>query len=269
MSTETRTDLRQLTETVERLGEALAASERRYSSIARAIRWFSLTVIVLVAGAGYAAFGGLGALASQSSSWRDIESQLSQHPPALDGILQSLGATKEIQGAIVKTLQSAATIAAMETDPLLGECLKDTENRLCYSKTKVVDLGEFFLESNGELPTPPGPGSSEQDQQEYNKKLMESTLMAAGQSIVDAAVLLHRIRRDSDRFRQTVDKAGGADKMAHGIAYGIKEELHYLNLALASVPHMVNEMHLMNEHMRVMGYSMGSTMGRMGSMMPW
>jgi len=41
-----------------------------------------------------------------------------------------------------------------------------------------------------------------------------------------------------------------------------------IHKALAAVPHMANEMHIMNMYMSVMSRDMDSTMGRMGRMMP-
>lgn len=266
MSTRTQTyDLQQLTETVNRLSEALAASERRHSSMVRAVRWISLGIIVLVAGVGYAASDWINAFASQEPTLNQLKEKISNQPPPLfnekNGILQSLATTKEMQGAIVKVLQSAAVIAIRETQSLNCKNSPQTPGKTsqCHSKTSVADLGEFFLDDEGNLLQEPGPDSSEQERMDYSKKLMESILMAAGQSIVDAAVLLHRVRHDSDVFRDAAERVGGVDMLVHG-------ELFKLSHGMAA---MVNEMRMMNEHMRVMGYSMGSTMGRMGSMMPW
>jgi hypothetical protein len=42
-----------------------------------------------------------------------------------------------------------------------------------------------------------------------------------------------------------------------------------INTALTAVPVMATQMDLINRNMSSMTYSMGSTMGRMGSWMPW
>ena len=167
MSNQTQTDLQQLTETVNRLSEALATSERRHSAMARAIRWASISIVVIVAGVVYVASDWITAYANQMPTWNQIEAGISNQPPAIDGILQSLGATTEMQGALVKVMQSAAAIAAIETNSYLAcNSLPEEErqHRLCYSQTSVRDLGEYFLDENGELPTQPGPGASQQEQ---------------------------------------------------------------------------------------------------------
>lgn len=268
MSNQTQTDLRQLTETVNRLSEALAASERRHSAMARTIRWVSISVVVMVTGVSYVASDWITAYASQMPTWNQIEAGISSEPPAIDSILQSLGATKEMQGALVKVMQSAASIAAIETNSYLAcNSLPEEErkDRLCYSQTGVRDLGEFFLDENGELPVQPGPNASQQERMAYGKRLMEATLMATGQSIVDAGVLLHRLRRDSDLARQTVDSLGGVEVLMQGI----NSELAQLNLLMKAIPAMANEMHVMNRQITVMSHGVGSTMGRMGNILPW
>lgn len=88
---------------------------------------------------------------------------------------------------------------------------------------------------------------------------------AAGQVFVDTAILLKRLRQDSDVFRGKVKEVGGTN----ALLAGIEKELARLNVALASVPVMAGEMNVMNRQMSVMSYSVGSTMGRVGSIMPW
>jgi hypothetical protein len=182
-------------------------------------------------------------------------------------------------------------------DPRTGEAQK-----VCLATAAVNDLSEYFLD----LPMPPtGPDGKplqppvkpnpqdptywqggqfdkakyEQDLARYEKELqgymmqmqpylkavMESSLMAGGQAIVDMAVLIHRLRRDSDWLREKILDSGSVSAVVAGIA----SELDELNLAMRSVPFMAAEMNLMNRNMAAMSYSMGSTMGRMGNIMPW
>jgi hypothetical protein len=88
---------------------------------------------------------------------------------------------------------------------------------------------------------------------------------AAGQVLVDTAILVKRLRQDSDVFRGRVKGVGGTN----ALLAGIEKELARLNVALASIPAMAGEMNVMNRQMSVMSYGVGSTMGRMGSIMPW
>jgi hypothetical protein len=271
MTHQTRSDLQQLSESVSQLCEALAASERRRMATARAVRWGALAFIVLVAAVLYAASDQLKAFAAQIS-WDSYEQQMAQQPPALDQILMSLMNSEQLQGALVKVLQSTSMIAASESaDYVACEAERaalppeEQKAKLCFTRTPVEDLGEFYLNGDGTMPQAPGPGASQQEQMAYAQKLMASTIMAVGQVAVDGAVLVHRIRRDSDRFRETVNKIGGVRETLNAI----RDELHMMNGALLSVPAMANEMNVMNRQMSVMSYGVGSTMGRMGNIIPW
>ena len=79
------------------------------------------------------------------------------------------------------------------------------------------------------------------------------------------AALVHRLRRDSDLLRHTINDIGGPSATLKGI----EKELHLMNAAMMSIPVMAGEMGAMNRQMSVMSYSVGSTMGRMGNIMPW
>ena len=79
-------------------------------------------------------------------------------------------------------------------------------------------------------------------------------MKASSNILVDMGVLMTRVRQDSNAFRQWLVEGGNERLLGQ-----ISGELHFLN---ASISAMVREM-------SVMSYSMGSTAGRMGSMMPW
>jgi hypothetical protein len=79
------------------------------------------------------------------------------------------------------------------------------------------------------------------------------------QTIVNAGLLVNRLREDSNELQ----------KFPGGPIGAIKYELELMNRALAAVPAMPTEMNIMNRHMSVMAYGMGSTMGRVGNVMPW
>ena len=90
-------------------------------------------------------------------------------------------------------------------------------------------------------------------------------------TLVDAVVLMTRIRQDSDQFRQWLEGEGLKPALE-----AIESELTVLNRAMLSVPAMAAQMDVMNRQIDVMNrqmvgmnYSVGSTMGRMGSWMPW
>ncbi len=273
MTTQPQTDLQQLADTVARLGEAVAAGERRHANTMRGVRWVALAFIVAVSAVVYASSDLIKVYAAQiKNPWAIAENQIAAAPPTLDSVLQSLMGTKELSGAVVKVMQSAAMIASQETVSYL-QCeekrslmtASEQANTLCFSRAAVEDLGMYYLDENGKLPQPPGPASTQQQQMAYARKMMQGTLMAAGQAIVDGAALVHRLRRDSDLVRHTVNDVGGLSQALSGIEH----ELNLMNKALISVPAMATEMNMMNRQMSVMSYSVGSTMGRMGDMMPW
>ncbi len=170
--------------------------------------------------------------------------------------------------------------------------------KVCFSEAAVRDLGTYFKDKNGKIPTlapPPAKPSAfdskywtsgQFDKAKYDadlaaypaelkkymrdeyadmKRVMEGTLMAGAQSVVDAAVLVHRLRRDSDFFRTKLFQTRRIDKVLDSIGF----ELDIMNHAMSLMPTMAAEMNMMNRNMSVMSYSMGSTAGRMGSMMPW
>lgn len=265
--------LQQLSETVAQLTAVLAANERRRASLARTMRWSALAFVVLVVGVGYAVSETVLAAYERQVPpwWIQGEKQMASAPPGLDGVMQSLMGTKEIQGALVKILQSATQVATEEMNSYI-KCYEERadnptiKDEICFAEASVEDLGEYFLNADGKLPPPPNTNDPrDPEYQAYMKELMQGALMAAGQVVVDASTLVHRLRRDSDVFRGTVSSIGGTQKLLRGI----RHELHLMNGMLASIPVMTNEVHAMNRQMSVMTYSMGSTMGRMGNMMPW
>jgi len=73
--------------------------------------------------------------------------------------------------------------------------------------------------------------------------------------------LITRLGEDSDAWHQFIVDPSPA-------LTGIHAELKVMNLALRSIPAMAGQMDLMNRNMSTMSYSMGSTMGRMGSWLP-
>ncbi len=274
MNTQTSPDIQLLAQSVSQLSEALAASERRQQALTRGIRWAALSFIVMVAAMVYAGSDYIKAYAASFNPqhWSMAKDNIANSDPKLMGILQSLAGTKELSGALVKVLQSASTIAYAETHEYLAcegrrQLMKkeEADETLCFSKAAVEDLGQYYLDADGKLPTPPGPGSSMEEQVKFSMKMMQGTLMSAGQAIVDGAALVHRLRRDSDLLRHTVNDIGGPSETLSKI----EEELHLMNDALRSVPIMAVEMGAMNRQMSVMSYSVGSTMGRMGNIMPW
>lgn len=86
MAAQQNPDINQLAETVARLSEALAASERRQTAIARTMRWAALTAVVIVGAGVYAASDWMQAYASQlvpAGYLGQMERQMAASPPML------------------------------------------------------------------------------------------------------------------------------------------------------------------------------------------
>jgi hypothetical protein len=277
MTAQASPDLEQLSHSVARLSEALAASERRHVAIARTMRWGALAFVVTLGAGLYAASDWMKAYAAQLvplGYLGQMEQQMAGSPPQLNGVLQSLGQTSELNAAMVKILQSASMIAMLETgQPGSAEhesfvdCIRergDDADKLCYADTVVQDLGEFYLNADGAPLTPPGPNASPEEQAKYQADVMAATMMAGGQVVVDMAALIHRLRRNSDALRGVISEQPVSKTLA-----AIQGELRSLNQTLTAVQAMAVQMDIMNRHMATMSYSMGSTMGRMGDFMPF
>lgn len=269
MTAQTQTDsLQQLHETVTQLANALSASERRHAALARTVRWGALAIVTVMVTLAYISSDIFKAYASQVGFWDQVGKQISAAPPKLDGIMMSLMQTKELDAALVKVMQSASQIATVET-PGYVKCAEARENgdELCFASAAVEDLGEYFLDEKGQLPKPPATNDPmNPEYQQYMKKLMEGTFMAAGQTLIDGAVLVHRLRRDSDFLRgKVINQIGGTNELLKGI----RDELSHMNGMMMAIPAMATEMNAMNRHMSVMSHGVGSTMGRMGNIMPW
>ena len=86
----------------------------------------------------------------------------------------------------------------------------------------------------------------------------EQMMQQLGPTIQDVTILISRIKADSDWLRQSGEKH-----------LDIANELHNVSLALQAVPVMATEMQRMSASIQSMTYSVGSTMGRAGSWMPW
>ncbi|MDJ0863144.1 MAG: hypothetical protein QNJ82_13015 [Gammaproteobacteria bacterium] len=306
MTTQISSDLQQLNDTVTRLAETLAASERRYASLASMVRWGAMTLLVLVLAAVYLSSTMMANAfaAAQENWWEKVQKSDARSEPVLgglNGLLMQLGGTKQIDGMIVKLLQNASNIAWREArnqkcrtnfHDHQGKLVRDLEGeplQVCFSEAAERDLGTYFRNDDGKFPEPPKdeqgnriwhPDPKDYPNDEaykaalgkymlvagpYMQKLMEGTLMAGAQSVVDATVLMHRLRRDSDFLRTRLLQTGRIDKVLDSIGF----ELETMNQAMRLMPTMAAEMNAMNRNMSVMSYSMGSTAGRMGSMLPW
>ena len=224
------TDIQALGQAVAGLNEALARSEKRYSHLARIVRWSMLGIVSLLAFAGFMIADQTGIAFAQ----KDVGS-FPQATTAVDA-LNNINGNLMVLGAVGKSL---------------NEFMPAIKQGIMQNKDVQQTVQNYFKENNLD-PTP------EQQEAIAMKLIVER---AVG-TFVDAFVLMQRIRQDSDAFRAAVI---GPEEALEGIG----KELNLMNGALSAVPAMAAQMDLMNRNISSMSYSMGSTMGRMGNWMPW
>lgn len=85
-------------------------------------------------------------------------------------------------------------------------------------------------------------------------------IFQGGLTLNDATALVLRLKQDSDILRGYQGLAGGVGLI------DVAGEIDQLGDVMAGVHH---EIQLINQVLVTVGYSIGSTMGRIGSMMPW
>lgn len=249
MSHQIRNDNQQLSDTVAKLKVALERSEQRLARFERIFRWGALVFVLC-----------LSVILSLGNS--NINNAFAQRPTsdqagipddenivaALNKINNSMEGMRMMASMMNMGIQSA--LAEAMTAPSGDEkCAKDVSKLkhelYCYTykhtERKAQEMGKDVNQLSDE----------------QKKQFAEQAVMtAAGSVLVDFGILAHRIKQDSDMLR-----SGGLK--------GIKTELSKLNNMVTAIPIMANEMGVMNRQMSVMSHGVGSTMGRMGSWMPW
>jgi len=244
MNQENEDRVGELQQLVRDMGGILAASEQRTQRLEHTLRWALLGTLVamaLAAGVAIRPFGNAVAQGVMPPS-KSVEEALDR----INQNLMPLGMMGQMmQAGIMAAVREAQ---AAQKDPTIQSPLGHYTHRYAteYLKTNHIASDQ---------------ATPQLMEQVYQQAIMEAT----GGILVDAGVLLARLRQDSDYFRRFLDRVGGPNE----ILSGIQGELHHLNLALASVPSMAANMSAMTQQMGVMSYSVGSTMGKAGSWMPW
>jgi hypothetical protein len=224
-------DIARLHQTVAGLAEALAHSERRHAQLGRMVRWATLSLIAVLAFAGFSLAERMGMAHAQ-----DPNAPARSELEALNNINQNL----MVLGEMGRTLNMLV--------PAVEQAMMGNEDVQAYVAGYVQDR----IEETGVEPTP-------EQQQRFAVQAIVSSVVG---TTVDAVVLMNRLREDSDAFRAYVE---GPEKVLRDL----HKDLVTMNIALASIPAMAAQMDLMNRNMATMSYSMGSTMGRMGKWMPF
>lgn len=270
MSETNHDQIHQLQELALRLGDSLEASERRAKRMDKRLRWgaaIGLGGLTLALAIWFKPMSS--ALASPQSHSMEMFAQ------ALEGLKPGMGKNENLVqfvddfAALIHNLRvmtddagmmmqaawgDAVVQAQQESKQVIGQvsscdAVQDPANKTVRKLRTNYPLGVFStgyfchkgqsLEQIAALPT-----------QAYNEPLLK----AASNTMVDMGVVMTRIRQDSNIFRQWLASGGGEQALG-----SISNELHFLN---ASIANMVRDM-------SVMSYSVGSTMGKAGSWMPW
>ena len=223
------TDLQALTETVRQLQEALQRKERNYEQLAKAIRWGVLGFVVAVVMTGFIISDRIGTAYAQSDAGLGQAQSVVQ---ALNNINQNLA----VFGMLGQSLKQAI--------PAFENAMMKNSDVQKHVQTYLKDQGVDLTENN------------------MRKYATAAIVESAVTTAVHTVVLMQRIREDSNSFHEVVD----GSSLALG---AIQHELEVMNHALLSVPVMAAQMDMMNRNMASMSHSMGTTMGRVGSWVPW
>ncbi len=222
-------------------------------------------------------------------------------------VLSDLLGTARAQGREV-SLQADTVVEALNTMNhnlavfgMFGEVLQDPDTREDLSQIKtafqsrigmtlqrdpavqmdflsfLVETGKVSVDNSAQPPREWATRLSGSDRQQLFQThatpevVQEYVVNRTTGTLVDTVVLMTRIRQDSDQFRQWLEGEG-----LKPVLQAIESELSILNQAMVSVPAMAAQMDVMNRQMDVMNrqmvgmnYSVGSTMGRVGSWLPW
>jgi hypothetical protein len=264
--------IRQLTETVNTLAVVVAKNESRYLSIEKTFRWAAVAFLCLTLVVFYMGFNMISNVEARAISRSDI----------LEEVVKFFEDLEKMGEDTPKFIHDVKTV--VENTALLTERLKQDSDQLreqAQAKTgPLASLQEALVlihrikeDSDmlrGELPIEKGKGTGLINHLKglvdsinglANIELPNGTDKSTVRDVMfDSLVLIHRLRKDSDLIREKFKNRPQA--------LSISQELRNLNIALSSVPLMVEEMRRMNASIGVMSYGMDSTMGRMGRMMP-
>ncbi len=134
----------------------------------------------------------------------------------------------------------------------------------------LVETGRVSVDKPSQPPREWATRLSENDRQQLFQTharpevVQEYVVNRTTGTLVDTVVLMTRVRQDPDQFRQWLEGEG-----LKPVLQAIESELSVLNQAMVSVPAMATQMDVMNRQVVGMNYSVGSTMGRVGSWLPW
>lgn len=251
----------QLTQNVNTLA-AVATNESRYLSIEKSFRGAVVTFVFLTMMVFYIGLNMIPTVQAAEPTeqqWGDIVTALKDIAKAQTEIAQTQ-----------KEIANVMTSMTAENSPfsvLLTRMKEGSDMMRCY-------LGGLLA---GTPETPCGPQAIQKglglamflmalEKASKDSYQPEPTNKPVGpiEALANMLVLINRVKQDSDTVRIDNKIPAGSGL----ITSSIHDDLVLIHKVLAAVPHMANEMHIMNMYMSVMSRDMDSTMGRMGRMMP-
>ena len=223
-------DLQALNETILQLQEAVLRKERNYEQFAKAMRWGVLGFVAAIVMIGFVISDRI------STAYAQTQEGLGQAQYVVDA-LNKINENLAIFGMVGQTLGQAS--------PVIKDAMQNNKD--------IQDQTKQYLSKRGIA-------VSEENMGKYAPAAVVDNVVT---TVVDVGILMQRVREDSNQFRTLVDNDPAVALSA------IQHELELMNRALSSVPVMAGQMDVMNRNMASMSHSMGSTMGRAGSWIPW
>jgi hypothetical protein len=274
-----------MNETVRMLTETLAQSERRTASLERTVRWVVLGIVAGAVLVGSVAFNFIQRAQAQVApgGQQSVAAALDRIGDNLQmfGMLQQvmgvMAESEDVQYAIIRDVlvdpervDELVKTGSLDRDGAIQSELKELLDQLDAAnprKARKKALDKAVEAAVAQLQLMDQPGMTMPKAREMAQQML--FMRAAAQVVVDASVVMKRVREDSDALHSKFHEAGGPTLALNHVLAGIVEELQRLNVALAAVPAMAGEMNVMNRQIGVMAHGVGSTMGRMGNVMPW
>ena len=263
MTKPTDPDFNQLEETIAQLTAAIVAQEKRSIARANIIRWGAIALVAAAITISSIAFNTVTNAQAQQSGGSSKKTGACD--PMKPETMATQACTFEQTSQFFYTMNQLM-VGMAQTEDVRRRIAQHPE-WLEAARSRIVDQ---MSEGNPEW-RKKWDGCQKEQQDRQCQELLRMVEGAANQmafgslvaqTVVNAGKLVNRIREDSDEIRARTGHVGGP-------VGAVALELERMNIALASVPAMVAQMDLMNRNMAAMSYSMGSTMGRMGSIMPW
>ncbi len=297
--------LHHLTETVNTLAKVVAKQESRYLSLEKTFKWVAIAFICLTLMVFYIGFNRVSTVQAGIGEVKPVIPAIERIATVMERIVNILpeqALSNSEQGMELFTTsvhdvlillkrikedsdllrqqaqanQGTGLIQTLEKSPTL----KEGSTLVANLNHALTQLGQSpILKEAGTLVTHLNHSLTQLEQstllqdtdtlikqlKQASAKFEKSQLL---QSIEDAAILIHRLKLDSDSLRERLKVGERSGLFTYKYAEDIHRALVDIKVVLSAVPIMTEEVHQMNLKMGVMTHDMDSSMGRMGRMMP-